>query len=90
MVLLVNAAANRDPREFPEPAEFIVDRPIQRHLAFGWGIHTCLGASLARLETRIALQELVDRFPDYNVDEAGVERLYSSNVRGLAKVPFRA
>jgi cytochrome P450 len=88
IVLLVNGAANRDPRAFDEPDRFIVDRPIERHLAFGHGIHFCLGGSLARLETRIALQELLARFPTYEVDPEGLERFHSTNIRGLARVPF--
>jgi cytochrome P450 len=87
-VLLVNGAANRDPREFHEPHLFVADRPIERHLALGHGIHHCLGAALARLETRVALEELVRRFPTYDIDRARVERFHSSNVRGLSKVPF--
>jgi cytochrome P450 len=87
-VLLVNGAANHDPREFHDPHLFIADRPTERHLAFGHGIHFCLGAALARLETRVALEELIRRFPTYEVDKAGVERFHSSNVRGLSKVPF--
>ena len=90
IVLLVNGAGNRDPREFADPACFVADRPIDRHLAFGHGIHFCLGAALARLETRVALEELVRRFPAYELDRAGVERFHSSNVRGLSKVPFAA
>jgi cytochrome P450 len=89
IVLLVNGAANRDPRVFPDPARFVADRPIERQLAFGHGIHFCLGAPLARLETRIALEELLRRFPTYEVDTDGVERFHSTNVRGLSKVPFR-
>lgn len=88
IVLLVNGAGNHDPREFREPDRFIADRRIERHLAFGHGIHFCLGASLARLETRIALEELLRRFPSYQVDVGGIERFHSSNVRGLSKVPF--
>jgi cytochrome P450 len=87
-VLLVNGAANRDPREFDDPQRFVADRPIERHLALGHGIHYCLGAALARLETRVALEELVRRFPTYDLDSARVERFHSSNVRGLSKVPF--
>ena len=89
IVVLINGAANRDPRAFDEPDRFIADRPIERQLAFGHGIHFCLGAPLARLETRVALQELVRRFPDFEVDREGVERFHSTNVRGLSKVPFR-
>jgi cytochrome P450 len=90
IVLLINGAANRDARAFPDPDRFIADRPIDRHLAFGHGIHFCLGAPLARLETRIALEEFVKRFPHYEVDRAGIERFHSTNVRGLSKVPFAA
>jgi cytochrome P450 len=88
IVLLVNGASNRDPRAFDEPDRFIADRPIERHLAFGHGIHFCLGGPLARLETRIALQELLARFPSYEVDRVGMERFHSTNIRGLARVPF--
>jgi cytochrome P450 len=87
-VLLVNGAANRDPREFHDPQLFVADRNIERHLALGHGIHHCLGAALARLETRVALEELVRRFPTYDIDGPRVERFHSSNVRGLSKVPF--
>jgi cytochrome P450 len=90
IVLLINGAANRDARAFPDPDRYIADRPIDRHLAFGHGIHFCLGAPLARLETRIALEEFVKRFPHYEVDRAGIERFHSTNVRGLSKVPFAA
>jgi cytochrome P450 len=90
IVLLINGAANRDPRAFPDPDRYIADRSVERHLAFGHGIHFCLGASLARLETRIALEELVKRFPQYEVDRDGIERFHSTNVRGLSKVPFGA
>jgi cytochrome P450 len=88
IVLLVNGAANRDPRAFEDPDRFIADRPIERHLAFGHSIHFCLGAPLARLETRIALEQLLHRFPRYEVDREGIERFHSSNIRGLSKVPF--
>jgi cytochrome P450 len=90
IVLLINGAANRDPRAFAAPDRFIADRAFDRHLAFGHGIHFCLGAPLARLETRIALEELVKRFPRYEVDRDGIERFHSTNVRGLSKVPFAA
>lgn len=90
IVLLINGAGNRDPRAFPDPDRYIADRSVDRHLAFGHGIHFCLGAPLARLETRIALEELVKRFPQYEVDRDGIERFHSTNVRGLSKVPFGA
>ena len=68
-VLLVWAAANLDDREFSEPERFDVTRGAARHLAFGHGIHFCLGASLARLEARIAFEELLGRFPSYRLAE---------------------
>ena len=88
IVLLINGAANRDHRAFDEPDRFIAGRPIERHLAFGHSIHFCLGAPLARLETRIALEEVVRRFPRYEVDMEKLERFHSTNIRGLSKVPF--
>lgn len=68
-VLLVWAAANLDEREFPDPERFDVTRSVKRHLAFGHGIHFCLGASLARLEARIAFETLLERHPNYTVLE---------------------
>lgn len=66
-VLLLYAAANRDEREFPDADRFDVGRAIDRHVAFGHGIHFCLGASLARLEARVAFEELLRRFPDHDL-----------------------
>jgi len=88
IVLLVNGAANRDPWAFDGADRFVADRRIERHLAFGHGVHYCLGAALARLETRVALEELVRRFPGYEIDRAGIERFHSTNIRGLSRVPF--
>jgi cytochrome P450 len=90
IILLINGAGNRDQRAFDEPDQYVADRTIERQLAFGHGIHFCLGAPLARMETRIALQEIVARFPNYEVDRAGIERFHSTNIRGLSRVPFRA
>ncbi|OBK68937.1 hypothetical protein A5653_01915 [Mycobacterium colombiense] len=67
-VLLSFAAANRDPRVFTDPTNFKVDRKPNRHLAFGLGAHRCLGSHIARLELRIALEELFRRIPDFTVD----------------------
>lgn len=83
-VLLINGATGRDERQFEVPDEYDVRRPIDLHLGFGHGRHFCLGASLARLESRIAIEELLKRFPEYEVPDDGVERMHSSNVRGLA------
>lgn len=83
-VLLINGASGRDERQFAGPDRFDVRRKIDLHLGFGHGRHFCLGASLARLESRIAIEELLARFPDYEVPADGIERMHSSNVRGLA------
>jgi cytochrome P450 len=88
-VLLLIGSANRDEREFDRPEAFDVRRVPHPHIGFGFGIHVCLGASLARLEGRVALEELLPRLGDYVVDEAGLVRVHSANVRGYAHVPVR-
>lgn len=79
-------AANRDDREFERPDEFDPFRPIRRHLALGHGTHFCLGAGLARLEARIAFEELLVRWPDLPVDESSLERLPSLWVRAWERI----
>jgi hypothetical protein len=87
-VLLLLGSANRDPRAFDDPDRFDLDRSQDVQLAsFGVGRHFCLGASLARLEARVALEELVARVADYDIDEAGARRVHSANVRGFAALP---
>jgi cytochrome P450 len=88
-VLLLIGAANRDERAIERPDQFDVRRRESAHLAFGHGIHVCLGASLARLEGRVALEEVLPRMPDYAIDIAGLVRVHSPNVRGYAQVPLR-
>lgn len=85
---LLTASANRDEREFPGADRFDVTRKIDRHVGLGFGIHFCLGASLARLETRVAIDETLRRFPTWEVDESGLERVHTSTVRGYSKVPI--
>jgi cytochrome P450 len=87
-VALLLAAANRDGRYWKDPDVFDVGRDTSGHVAFGVGVHHCLGASLARLEATVALQEILARIPDFQVDERGLERVHSGNVRGFRKVPI--
>jgi cytochrome P450 len=87
-VILITGAANHDDRVYEEPELFDLRRPIDNTVSFGYGVHFCLGAALARLETRIAFDEFLDRFPDYEITESGVERMRASNVRGLSKLPI--
>jgi cytochrome P450 len=87
-VLLVTAAAGRDERAYPDPDRFDIHRSGSPHVSFGYGIHFCLGAALARLEGRIALEETLKRFPTWDVDQTRAERLHTSTVRGYTKVPI--
>lgn len=86
-VILITGSANHDERVFQDPELFDIHRQIDRHVAFGFGIHLCVGAALARLETRIAFEELLRRFPDYELLQP-MKRAYSSNVRGLSSLPL--
>jgi cytochrome P450 len=88
-ILLLVGAANRDEREYPDPDHFDIDRGIPTQLGLGQGVHYCLGASLARLETRVALEEFGRAFPRFAVDEGGCRRVHMSNVHGYERVPFR-
>jgi cytochrome P450 len=88
-VLLLTASAGRDHREYPEPDRLDVARKIDRHVSLGYGLHFCLGASLARLEARVALEETLARFPEWEVDWEATEMVHTSTVRGYAKVPIR-
>jgi len=85
---LLNASADRDDRHFADPDRFDVRREIDRHLAFGYGTHFCIGAALARLEGRVAMAETIKRFPAWSVDEAALQRIHTSTVRGYTNVPF--
>jgi cytochrome P450 len=85
-VLLLNGASGRDERRFADPDRFDVGRQIDFHLGFGYGRHICLGASLARLESRIGIGEFLQRWPDFAVPEDGIRRMHSSNVRGFSRL----
>jgi cytochrome P450 len=86
-VALLLGSGNRDPREFERPDEFDIHRGNPRILAFGHGAHVCLGAAVARLEARVALEEFLARYPRYDVDEDAIEYMHSGNVQGPTKVP---
>jgi hypothetical protein len=86
-VLLLIGSANRDERVFPAPAQYDLDRDTGDMVSFGFGRHFCLGASLARLEARVALSELVDHVATYEVDSERMKRFHSVNVRGFASLP---
>jgi len=88
-VLLLTGSAGRDEREYPDPDRLDIGRNIDRHVSLGYGLHFCLGASLARLEARIALEETLRRFPEWTVDWEEAEMVHTSTVRGYAKVPIR-
>lgn len=90
-VLLVTGSALRDERMFDDPDRLDIDRDRKMgfNLAFGYGVHSCLGAALARMESRIALDALLDLIPEYEVDRDGLRRVAMSNVCGYSNVPVR-
>ena len=89
IMVLLNGSANRDERHFPDGDSFDIHREIGRHQAFGYGIHLCLGAALARLEGRVALDEVLTRFPEWEVDYDRACRAHTSSVRGWETLPAR-
>ncbi len=86
-ILLLSASANRDDRKFPDGDRFDIHRRIDHHVAFGYGIHFCLGAALARLEGRVALDEVLQRFPAWDVDYDNALQARTSTVRGWERLP---
>ena len=86
-VLLLTGAALRDGTAIERPDDFDIERPPMLALGFGYGIHSCLGAALARMEARIAIEEMVQRWPHFSIDEDGLRRVHMSNVAGYANVP---
>jgi len=87
VMVLLNGSGNRDERRFADADRFDIHRDIGRHLSFGFGIHLCLGAALARLEGRVALDEVLNRFPDWQVDYESAVQARTSTVRGWEKLP---
>jgi cytochrome P450 len=88
-VLLITAAATRDPRTFERADEFDVERTPGISIGFGHGTHSCLGAALARMESRVAIEEMTRRWRHWEVDEAGLRRVHMSNVAGYSNIPIR-
>ena len=86
-ILFIVAAANRDYRRYPDPDRFDIRRVIRHPLSFGQGLHYCLGAALARLEGRIAMEEILKRFPDWDVDWDNAKLAQTSTVRGFQTLP---
>ena len=88
-VLLPFPAANRDPEVFPDADKVIIDREENRHVAFGLGIHRCLGSNLARLELRVAVEVFIQRFPKFELADASAVTWSLGQVRGPRKLPVR-
>ncbi|MGI8333058.1 cytochrome P450 [Actinomadura scrupuli] len=88
-MLLLNGAANRDERHFSRPDEFDVHRDEGSHISFGYGLHFCLGAALARLEGRVALEEILRRWQEWDVDIDQGKMAHTASVRGWGSLPVR-
>jgi cytochrome P450 len=86
VMLLLNGSANRDERRFPDGERFDIHRG-GGHLSFGQGIHFCLGSALARMQARVALEEVIKRWPDWEVNYANASKAHTCSVRGWAKLP---
>ena len=89
VLLLINGSANRDERRFPDADTLDVRRRIDHHLSFGYGIHFCMGAALARLEGQIALEEVLARWSEWEVDLDRAKQAHTSTVRGWERLPVR-
>ncbi|KPM53594.1 cytochrome P450 [Frankia sp. R43] len=87
-VLLLTGSAGRDDRKYDDPDRYDIRRRFDSHVSFGHGVHFCLGAALARMEGRIALEETLRRFPAWDIDHANTVRLHTSTVRGYEKLPI--
>jgi cytochrome P450 len=89
-LLCLIGGANRDPRKFDNPDSFDINRERTPHLTFGYGFHACLGNALARVEGRVALDEILNRFPEWEVDLDNAELSITSTVRGYERLPAYA
>jgi cytochrome P450 len=88
IVVLLNGAANRDDRQFADADRFDIHRPLGRHLSFGRGIHFCMGAALARLEGRVVLDELLNRFSGWDIDAQRAVQAHTPTTRGWNRLPL--
>jgi cytochrome P450 len=88
MVLLPFPAANRDPAVFEDADRVVIDRRENRHAAFGLGIHRCIGSDLARMEIRIALEQWLERIPEFRLDPAAAVPWSEGTVRGPRRIPL--
>jgi hypothetical protein len=88
-ILLSFPAANRDPAQFDQAAEVVIDRQVNRHAAFGLGIHRCLGSHLARMELRVALEVWLERIPAFTLDDPGAVTWSTGQIRGPRRLPLR-
>ncbi len=87
-ILLICASANRDPRRYENPDVYDIRREDIQHLTFGYGLHFCLGANLARLEGRVALDEMLNRWPEWDIDYDNIKLAPTSTVRGWESMPM--
>jgi cytochrome P450 len=88
-ILLSFPAANRDPAQFDRAGEIVIDREVNRHAAFGLGIHRCLGSHLARMELRVALEVWLERFPVFTLDDPGAVTWSAGQIRGPRALPLK-
>lgn len=87
-VILLTGSAGRDDREYPDADRFDIHRTMDKHVSFGFGIHLCIGAALARMEGRIAIEETLKRYPTWDVDIDRAKLLFTSTVRGYSELPI--
>ena len=87
--MLAFPAANRDPEAFERADEVVIDRQVNRHAAFGLGVHRCIGSNLARLEMHIAIEEWLARFPDFEVTDPDAVTYAAGVVRGPRRIPVK-
>jgi hypothetical protein len=88
-ILLSFPAANRDPAQFDRAGEVVIDREVNRHAAFGLGIHRCVGSHLARMELRVALEAWLERIPAFTLDDPSAVTWSGGQIRGPRTLPLR-